>query len=136
MYVGESSRSIEEHAQEHWGAARRKEEKSHMHKHQQMEHNGAEPEFIFKVISSHKTALSRQVKEAVRIRRRGGATNILNSRAEFNRCHIPRLVVEEEDEATKEQRRVAEEQTRREINKIQEQDDLSWEEKKQREQDR
>ena len=57
---------------------------------------------MFKLVSSHKTALNRQVKEAVRIRRRGGENNILNSRAEFNRCHIPRLVVEEEDSTVKE----------------------------------
>ena len=74
LYVGETSRSIEERAQEHWGAARRKEEKSHMLKHQKMEHDGAAPKFVFKLISSHKTALSRQVKEAVRIRRRGELT--------------------------------------------------------------
>ena len=135
LYVGETSRSIEERAQEHWGAARRKEEKSHMQKHQIMEHDGAAPKFIFKLVSSHKTALSRQVKEAVRIRRRGGANNILNSRAEFNRCYIPRLVVEEEDKDSMEQRLVDEEQTQQEIKKIMEQDDLSWEEKKKREQE-
>ena len=33
LYVGETSMSIEERAQEHWGAARRKEEKSQMQKH-------------------------------------------------------------------------------------------------------
>ena len=135
LYVGETSRSIEERAQEHWGAARRREEKSHMNKHQIMEHNGEQPEFIFKLISSHKTALSRQIKEAVRIRRRGGASQILNSRSEFNRCHIPRLVVEEEDEDSREQRLKLEEQTRQEIAKIMEQDDITWEEKKKREQE-
>ena len=39
--------------------------------------------------------------EAVRIRRRGGSGAILNSKGEFNRAHIPRLVLEgreEEDE--------------------------------------
>ena len=35
--------------------------------------------------------------EAVRIRRRGGEGAILNSKAEFNRCHIPRLQLEEEE---------------------------------------
>ena len=45
--------------------------------------------------------MNHQVRKAVRIRRRGGAGNILNSRAEFNRCHIPRLVVEEEDQDTR-----------------------------------
>ena len=41
---------------------------------------------------------SRQVGEAVRIRRRGGAGSILNSKTEYDRCRIPRLVVQEEDE--------------------------------------
>ena len=29
-------------------------------------------------------------------------TNILNSKSEFNRCHIPRLIVEQEEEGAKE----------------------------------
>ena len=51
-----------------------------------------------RVVRSYKTALSRQIGEAVRIRRRGGAGLILNSKSEYNRCKIPRLVLEELDE--------------------------------------
>ena len=69
-----------------------------MAKHQAIEHEGEDLEFIFKVVSHHRTALSRQVREAVRIGRRGGAGRILNSRSEFNRCHIPRLIIEEEED--------------------------------------
>ena len=72
LYVGESSRSIQERAVEHWSAARRGDQKSHMVRHQDKEHPGEDPKFIFKVVSYHRTALSRQIKEAVRIRRRGG----------------------------------------------------------------
>ena len=43
-----------------------------MVRHQALEHVGEPPRFVFKVISTHKTALSRQIREAVRIRRRGG----------------------------------------------------------------
>ena len=68
LYVGESSRSIQERASEHLGAARRKEETSHMSKHQIMEYGGAPPESVFKVISYHKTPLNRQIKEAIMIR--------------------------------------------------------------------
>ena len=50
-----------------------------------------------KAVSFHRTALSRQAAEAVRIRRRGGEGMILNSRAEFNRCFIPRLTFVEEE---------------------------------------
>ena len=68
-----------------------------MLKHQQLEHMGGEPNFIMRSVKFYRSALARQVGEAVRIQRRGGAGSILNSRAEFDRCRIPRLVVEEED---------------------------------------
>ena len=42
-----------------------------------------------KVVKYHRSALSRQGGEAIRIQRRGLAT--LNSRGEFNRCSIQRL---------------------------------------------
>ena len=71
-------------------------------KHQALVHVGEPPKFLFKIVSSYRTALNWQIREAVRIRRRGGAGNILNSRAEYNRCHIPRLVVEEDDVESRE----------------------------------
>ena len=133
LYVGECSRSIEERASEHWGAARRKEETSHMSKHQIMEHGGAPPEFVFKVISYHKTPLNRQIKEAIMIRRRGGATEILNSHSEFNRCHIPRLVVEVEEEGIRKAREQKEEEEIKELIRSLESEELSWEERKKHE---
>ena len=57
----------------------------------------AEPKFIMRVVQHCRTPLSRQIGEAVRIRRRGGAGCILNSKAEYDRCRIPRLIVEEQD---------------------------------------
>ena len=51
-----------------------------------------------KIVSTHKSALTRQIMEAIRIRKRGGAGAILNSKGEFNRAHIPRLVLEQKDE--------------------------------------
>ena len=132
LYVGESSRSIQERAKEHWGAARRREEDSHMRKHQDMVHPGEPPAFLFKLISNHKTPLSRQIREAVRIRRRGGASAILNSRSEFNRCHIPRLVVEEEEEGARQERRYREQLEKDELCKEMEEMTASWEEQKTR----
>ena len=79
LYVGETSRSIQERGQKHWGAARRKEDTSHMRRHQILEHGGEEPRFLFQVVNYHTTALARQIKEAVCIRRRGGAARTLNS---------------------------------------------------------
>ena len=73
---------------------------------------------MFKVVSSHRTALNRQIREAVRIRRRGGAASILNSKSEFNRCQIPRLVVEIEDEETRLRRLEEEKLEQDELNGI------------------
>ena len=98
LYVSESSRSVFERSREHWGAWRNNKEDSHMLRHQRAEHGGGDPDFIMRVVRHFKSALSRQVGEAVRIRRRGGAGKILNSKAEYNRCRIPRLVIEEQDE--------------------------------------
>ena len=51
------------------------------------------------MVGSYQTALATQVSEAVRIRRRVGTGSILDSHVEYNRCNIPRLRVEEEEEA-------------------------------------
>ena len=72
LYVGETSRTFFERGGEHWGDVRSHSSKSHMLKHQQLEHGGADPRFTMKVIRFFKTPLARQVAEAVRIRRRGG----------------------------------------------------------------
>ena len=125
IYVGETSRTIKERGEEHWGAAKCRSEKSHMFKHRELHHGGQEAAFILQPISFHKSALSRQIAEAVRIRRRGGEGAILNSKAEFSRCRIPRLQLEKEEEnedlIAKEQERM--EQRENEM----EQELLTWE---------
>ena len=126
LYVGETSRSIQERALEHWGDVRRGSSKSHMLKHQSMEHGGEPPQFKFKVVDYHRSALNRQIREAVRIRRRGGASQILNSRSEFNRCHIPRLVVQVEDEESKKTRREQEAEDDELLAKLLLQGDEDW----------
>ena len=84
---------IKERTAEHWQAFRSKREDSHIFKHHQIHHRGeGEPDFIMKVVGVHRTALSRQVGEAVRIVRRG---LVLNSRSEFNRCSISRLSLDQ-----------------------------------------
>ena len=86
-----------------------------------MEPEGATPEFIIRVVGRAKTALERQTREAVRIRRRGGEGAILNSKAEFNRCFIPRLQLQEQtsvEEQEKESRR-EDKRTARELKKNQ-----------------
>ena len=97
IYVGESSRSIKERGGEHWNDFRNNNQKSHILKHQQIHHPHQEPKFVLRAVSFFKTALERQVGEAVRIRRRGGEGAVLNSKSEFDRCRIPRLIIEEQN---------------------------------------
>ena len=51
------------------------------------------PSFRFRVVKRCKTALERQVREAVRIEMRG---NVLNKKGMFNRCKLTRMVVDTE----------------------------------------
>ena len=97
VYVGESSRSIYERAGEHWNAFKKRNSDSHIWKHHLLHHRGeGEPEMLFKVVGTFRSALSRQIFEAVRIRRRGAMA--LNSRGEYDRCKIHRLTIEKEGE--------------------------------------
>ena len=94
IYVGESSRSIFERAGEHWDSYKARKPDSHIWKHHLVHHDGqGEPEMIFKVVGSFRSALSRQIYEAVRMKNRGILA--LNSKGEYDRCRIHRLTVEE-----------------------------------------
>ena len=68
-----------------------------MIKHWLTDHSELEtpPKFKIKVIGSFRDALSRQLSEAVRIDLRGGG--VLNSKTEYSRCRVPRLVVNMEE---------------------------------------
>jgi hypothetical protein len=91
-YVGESSRSIFERAGEHIADAKKRKEDSHIRKHWDSVHpGGSMPHFNFKVVATFSDCLTRQLAECVRISLR---TNVLNSKSEFSRCHVPRLIVE------------------------------------------
>ena len=94
LYVGESARSLNERAGEHWRDAESGKEESHMIQHQTGVHGADKPpEFAFKVVRQCKSSLERQVWEAVRIQMRG---NMLNIKGTYNRCKLTRLVVDEE----------------------------------------
>ena len=101
VYIGESSRSIQERMVEHWSGWRLNKKDNHMFKHQSLHHAGDRSvDFVARSrsrsVAHFKTALERQVAEAVRIRRRGGEGNILNSKAEYSRSRIPRLIVDQQ----------------------------------------
>ena len=97
VYVGETGRSLHERAGEHWRDAQGKQEDSHIIKHWLTDHSdlGTPPKFRMKVVGSFTDALSRQLSEAVRIDLRGGG--VLNSKTEYSRCRVPRLVVDMEE---------------------------------------
>ena len=94
--MGESARSLYERAKEHHEDEESRKEDSHRMKHWVLDHPSLldPPRFKIKVVSSYRDPLNRQVGEAVRIEMRGG--NTLNSKTEYNRCRIPRLVIDQE----------------------------------------
>ena len=95
VYIGETSRSAYERGQEHSKDLEFKRHKSHMLKHCVNHHDGMNPEnvkFGMKILSSHKTAFERQIREAVLIEKNAGPT-LMNSKTEYNRCSIPRIVI-------------------------------------------
>ena len=131
VYVGETSRTIQERALEHWAAAkgsRKAREGSHIHKHMEQHHRGEQPKFYLKVAGFYRSALARQMAEAVRIRRRGGEGAVLNSKAEYNRCYVPRLRLVEEQEAIEVEQAEAEELQI--VGEELDREDQSWERRK------
>ena len=88
-YIGESARQLGDRALEHFNKAEDFKEDSFMIKHWLQEHplNTDRPSFKFEVLSVHKDALSRQLKEAVVIRKEGN----LNSKLEFTHNDLIRV---------------------------------------------
>ena len=59
-------------------------------KHPEMHPN--EVVFGMEILSQHKTGFERQLTETVEIRRRQG-DKLMNSKQEYNRCYIPKIMV-------------------------------------------
>ena len=71
-YVGETGRSFSERVRDHWDDCWKGKEDSHILKHWVNIHGGVgEPKFHFEIANTFHNALSRQIAEAVRVRRRG-----------------------------------------------------------------
>ena len=89
-YIGETSRSAHERGEEHWRDLRDLDSGSHFLKHIIQHHMNAPEsvEFRMKILSSHYTAFSRQISEAVKINRNKGPY-LLNSKSEYNRSTLP-----------------------------------------------
>ena len=102
MYIGETSRSAHERGGEHEADYKKRLEDSHILKHQQANHNGnPDATFQFRVAATFQSALTRQITEAVMIRRLG-EENTLNSKGMFNRCSLPRLTVQDDRKGNQE----------------------------------
>ena len=115
--IGETARSLYERGGEHWRDFRSNQEDSHIFKQRQI-HNGGEgePSLHLRPIKFLKTALTRQISEAVRIEK----DKVLNSKGEYNLCRIGRLTVGDvgEDKRKEDRRDQVEEEEMRGAEKV------------------
>ena len=86
LYIGESSRNLFTRGKEHMDMFRNKDKKSFMMKHQTEKHQGVAGNFTAKVTGGAQDCLTRQVREAVLIRR--CQVPVMNSKTEW---HQPAL---------------------------------------------
>ena len=100
-YTGESKMTPWERSGNHQDDYRLGSSSSHMYKHYMSKHRQEKkkPEFKMVAVKFFKSAFIRQLSEAVRLRRRTQQPHIevMNSRGEYSRTHLPRLVVEKQD---------------------------------------
>ena len=95
IYVGESSRSLAERANEHYLGGTRLDERNFITKHwlEHHPHSRDPPRIKFTVVRTHKDALGREVEEALLIEKANVDLTIMNSRGEWNSGSITRLTV-------------------------------------------
>ena len=94
FYLGETARTAFERGSEHHSDPEKMKDESHMFNHIVDTHEDEEyPQFSMKVLRGHRTALERQIHEAVIIANSWDKGNLLNSKHEYNRCVIPRISV-------------------------------------------
>ena len=93
-YIGETNRSCFERGWEHLNDFENLSTKSHMLKHAVEVHKDEEAsslKFGMKVISYSKSSFERQILESTEIQRNRNHS-LLNSRSEYNRCAVPRII--------------------------------------------
>ena len=92
-YVGESSRSAYERGFEHLDDLARISEKSIMLRHMVETHEGenlGEVQFGMKIIQQSRSSFERQIGEVVKIQQEKIEHQLINSKAEFGKCSLPR----------------------------------------------
>ena len=95
IYIGETNRSVYERGIETRNDVPGCKTSSHMLRHLLMLHEDEEDDcdkidFGMKILKSTRTAFERQILESVMIQK-SRQHNIMNNKAEYNRCALPRL---------------------------------------------
>ena len=93
VYFGETGRNAFIRGKEHDNDIRLGDRKNGLVRHMIEEHVGVDSQFKMAVLSKHRSCLTRQVEEAVRIRESDSI--LLNSKSEFMQPHINILEIEE-----------------------------------------
>ena len=88
IYIGETSRNAYTRGKEHESQMDRKDKNSVMLRHQQHKHPGETPSFEMKVTGTYRSALDRQISEAVKISR--AKDKLINNKTEFRQNRIMR----------------------------------------------
>ena len=89
VYIGESSRNLYTRTQEHLSNYRRGEPNSFMRRHQASTHQGEEPSYKAVVTAKTRDCLTRQVREAVLLRR--SEVPVLNGKSEWHQPPLFRV---------------------------------------------
>ena len=92
-YIGETSNSYNERASQHLRDYQDESKDSHLRNHLEDTHNSEgdpKSDFKFSILSTHPTALTRQVREAWMIKSFEGGI-LLNSKYEYNHGILPSL---------------------------------------------
>ena len=95
MYIGETARSAYERGCEHLKDFQFKRGKSHYLRHAVEVHPTVpldKLKFRMKILSCHKSAFERQIREAVLIDMHSGP-NLMNSKLEYSRCALPKMSI-------------------------------------------
>jgi hypothetical protein len=95
IYIGEMNRSVYERGIEHQNDVPACKTSSHMLRHllavhEEEEEEWEQIEFGMRIIKNTRSAFERQILESVTIQKKRGHT-IMNNKAEYNRCALPRL---------------------------------------------
>ena len=90
VYIGETSRNAYTRGREHLSQMQRKDKNSILHRHQEQKHKDKEtPSFRMTVTGSYRSALDRQITEAVQINRQP-TDKLINNKCEFRQNKLMR----------------------------------------------